>query len=512
MTKRWLFLAASLALAACSKTEDVRGVVVQVISDLRVPQDLDAVDLVVQRDDGREVVRQSFDLGTTSGRVSLPITFGLYPQDEKSSEPFRVVATGRAGAVVRVERSATLTFPTAGGTVVLSLPLLAICRGVTCSRQHETCAEAGVCRSDVVVVASLPPYKKGELALPSLDAGTPASDAATDAAPERRDAAVTDAASVDVPPSCAPKAEDCWNGVDDDCDELPDCADPDCTPAAQCVPAEANGVVGVAVGEAEACPAGFDARAPVTVHAELSAPACGGCTCGPAAATCPAASIFTYQTAAECAADVNNTGGHATSPATVSEAAGCTTPNYDTVGGNLYGLRVAPMTPTLASCAPSGSATFGAATWAKGARLCAANRVGAGCPVGQACVAKPAAAGAKLCGVADGTRACPAGASKLGNSDWYAGLSDTRSCGACTCGAPVGGSCSTLNLHVGNDYTCAPNNGDVHPGEKTACTQMYSPGLQLTGTPRSGSCAASAPTLGAATPTQPKTICCAAGG
>lgn len=503
--KRLIALALVVAAAACSKTEEVRGVVVQVVSDLRVPEDIDGIDLVVQREDGREVVRQSFDLGTTAGRVSLPISFGLYPQREGADDPFRVVAIGRAGTVPRVERSATLTFPTAGGSVVLALPLLAVCRGVTCSRQHETCAEAGICRSDVVVVSTLPPYKKGAIA---LDAGAVADASATDAAGEVRDASVGDVATPDLPPACTPSAEDCWNGIDDDCDELADCADPECGPATQCVPVEANGTAALAVGETEACPAGFDAKAPATLHAELSAAGCSGCACGPAAATCPAASVFSYRSAAECTADAANVGGVATTPATVSQAAGCTTPNYDAIGGTVYGIRVAPMTPTLAACAPSGTAKPQAPTWGKGTRLCSANRVGAGCPAGQACVAKPAAPSAKLCTVADGTHACPAGTSKLAASDWYAGLADDRTCGACACGAPQGGSCAGLNLHVGNDYTCAPNNGDVHPGEKTACTSMYSPGLQLTGASTAGTCAASAPTLGSATATQAKTICC----
>jgi hypothetical protein len=99
--------------------------------------------------------------------------------------------------------------------------------------------------------------------------------------------------------------------------------------------------------------------------------------------------------------------------------------------------------------------------------------------------------------------------SKFQSSDWFTGASDGRTCSACTCAGPAGGSCAGVTIHIGNDYTCSPNNGDLAPGTKMCYpSTIYVPGLQINGNGTAGTCAPRTATTGAITPTGPRTICC----
>jgi hypothetical protein len=179
------------------------------------------------------------------------------------------------------------------------------------------------------------------------------------------------------------------------------------------------------------------------------------------------------------------------------------------MGGFLGGLKVAPMTPTLGACAPSGMPAPGAVTWASTNRFCLTTLRGGGCGPGKVCVPKPPAAGSPSCVLYTGNHPCSAGMTKFMNSDWFTGATDGRSCSACTCAAPAGGSCAGVTIHIGNDYTCNPNNGDLAPGTKMCYpTTIYVPGLRIDGTGTAGSCAPRTTTSGSITPTGPRTICC----
>src|SRR5262249_15208565 len=55
--------------------------------------------------------------------------------------------------------------------------------------------------------------------------------------------------------NCIPVAENCFNGVDDDCDGLADCADPsDCSSIAACVPELAGASYGTYIDKTSTCP------------------------------------------------------------------------------------------------------------------------------------------------------------------------------------------------------------------------------------------------------------------
>jgi hypothetical protein len=209
-------------------------------------------------------------------------------------------------------------------------------------------------------------------------------------------------------------------------------------------------------------------------------------------------------------ADTTNTAGNPIMPPTLTAAEGCKTPNYtSTAGGLISGLRVAPIAATMAGCTPAGVASPGAIAWNTTVKFCPTVMRGGGCPQDQVCVPRPAGATPPRPYVSyPGGRACPSGTTRLQNLDWYTGATDSRSCGPCACGAPTGGNCAPLYVHIGNDYTCNPNNGDVGSAKKLCFSNAYSPGLQVHGTPTAGTCAPSSNTTGAVTPTGRRTVCC----
>jgi hypothetical protein len=65
-------------------------------------------------------------------------------------------------------------------------------------------------------------------------------------------------AGADASP-CEPRGpETCFNGQDDDCNGVVDCADSACDSTAMCVPGDDS--TGILVGQDEACPEGYTER------------------------------------------------------------------------------------------------------------------------------------------------------------------------------------------------------------------------------------------------------------
>jgi hypothetical protein len=109
----------------------------------------------------------------------------------------------------------------------------------------------------------------------------------------------------------------------------------------------------------------------------------------------------------------------------------------------------------------------------------------------------------------DGARACQTGTNA---TSWNTGATDTRTCGACTCGNPTGHGCGNMRINVGTDYTCSPQvTATLSSGQRSCYTNngVYSPGIVFTGAPTQPTgCPASATTAGVLTATGPKTVCC----
>ena len=161
-----------LLSVACSRdnTPDT-GIIVEVSSDLRVPQDIDQVQLTATDPQGNQLYLNTFDLGEGPNRFKLPFRTGLYPLQDTAT-PIHVVAVGQLSTVGKpvASRSATLSF-VHGKKVVLPLPLLAVCKGVACEDASFTCQANGQCDSDTVDSKNLPAYVANQ-PVPATDAAT----------------------------------------------------------------------------------------------------------------------------------------------------------------------------------------------------------------------------------------------------------------------------------------------------------------------------------------------------
>ena len=162
-----------LLSVACSRdnTSDT-GIIVEVSSDLRVPQDIDQVQLTATDPQGNQLYLNTFDLGEGPNRFKLPFRTGLYPLHDTAT-PIHVVAVGQLSTVGQpvASRSATLSF-VHGKKVVLPLPLLAVCKGVACKNASLTCQANGQCDSDTVNSSALPTYVPDQ-PVPAPDAAAP---------------------------------------------------------------------------------------------------------------------------------------------------------------------------------------------------------------------------------------------------------------------------------------------------------------------------------------------------
>lgn len=246
---------------------------------------------------------------------------------------------------------------------------------------------------------------------------------------------------------CASVTENCFNGVDDNCDGKVDCADPQCTggdggaaPVAECVPDPGGltaGILSTAGADAgPACPATYPTT--TALYAGLTPGSCsaGSCVCGGGMSGTPI-----------CSASLTSKGGSVTScnlgfgTNVFSKAStdGCFAISPALSSGTWYTLS----TPTLsgATCNPSngGAAAKNPPTWTTTSQFCS-GVVGAGCASGQVCM--PAAA--NHCVLETGNQAACShpGYPTINTTPYYTGYDDSGRACACTCN--VSGSCSTV--------------------------------------------------------------------
>ena len=291
---------------------------------------------------------------------------------------------------------------------------------------------------------------------------------------------------------CVPTTESCFNGVDDDCDGLIDCDDPDCTTVAVCVPpVTAPYVVGSTLDDPKSlCPTSYSKLS--VINSGLTDPGCsmGGCSCSMV-----------------CQAQVYNFFG-----------GGCPSTDNEQSLSVVYNTMCQSWTnwnntvdvhelATPLSCTASGTTTAGTPTWASSKEFCSTAAHGGGCSNGGWCV--PVTPGGK-CELADGAHTCDSGYDAV-SGPWYTGIDDTRSC-SCTCGAPTGNCGTTVTLYT--DSSC---NGGATPFTATGsnninCSVGGGPFLsgKINVSPTTNACgAAGYYEGGAATGTGLQTLCCA---
>jgi hypothetical protein len=518
---------AVLALPACAP--DRTMLVVRVQSNIAIPADLDSIRIIVSHA-GKPL--QSLPFSLTSGAHQLPLQVGLLSPSGGGMD-VEISVSGLRGTVATVTQEAVTSF-IKGKSLVLDMFLAAECEGFDCHDPNKTCGKGQVCVPKTIAAEVLPVFDPHPGSLDARDGGTGGADA--------RDAAATDAAATDAAdasaadvagsgggagasggaggsggatagagggpidagpevPACVPKTEDCFNGTDDDCDGMPDCADPDCTPTAVCVP-RPSGDVGTTVPAL--CPPGFATPTSYGSNLQAGGTACTGCSCGGGAVTSCSSMLTTYTSQADCLAGVNGRAAASVSSTTPD----CFTPDNNTP--NVYGAGLSPWAVGTTPCVPSGAPVKPPASFATTSIFCKASRVSdvgkTGCAAGFVCAPKPASGACVL--LAD-TAACPTG-TKL-SSVLYTSLQDGRTCSACSC-TLKGASCDSLTLMMGSDYSCGVDMADIKAGAPTCMTKqangVYTPGYQLLGTPTNGTCTPASTVSGTVTPVGGRALCC----
>lgn len=197
---RWFVICAALGalVGGCGQTPRTEVILV-VDTDIRGPEGLDSIQILVRDPDGADMQRASATLG--AGQPSLPRTLGLVLEGERARlGPYTATVTGNRLGVPLIARTLRFDFQR-GRTLSILVELLASCRGVTCGAD-QTCAEGG-CRSVQIAPDEFNGWDGNPMSrldsgpIVGMDAGMP-----TDAGPPvdagPRDASASDAARTDA--------------------------------------------------------------------------------------------------------------------------------------------------------------------------------------------------------------------------------------------------------------------------------------------------------------------------
>jgi len=302
------------------------------------------------------------------------------------------------------------------------------------------------------------------------------------------DAPFIDAAAPDA--ACVPSgAEDCFNGIDDDCNGLTDCADTACNAIAECAPDAPGFALGVHVPMGTACPPGYLTTGPLLSQGLSAGGACSGCSCDGitvcgttvhelASGTCPGADLATRI--------VFNTQ--------------CQNLSFATTNVHVDAVQL------QSTCGISGTPMVPPVSWASQTQFCQASQIGGGCSTGQVCLRK----NTQHCAVQVGATSCGAIYSPESGGTWFTSVNDGRTCGAnCTC-AHSGGNCGSSfvrGFSVGTN--CAGGAIDLTPNADNCnlSAPLSSARVILQGdTPPT--CTPSNQLTGTATPAGQQTLCC----
>lgn len=269
LSTRFALLVLGSLLVACQSSSPT-GVLVVVDSNLSVPTALQAVRIRVYGSHGEPLLddgqtpESTIDV-TDEGPAqhTLPLSFGIAPENVKSSQGFRLVVTGLVDQLPVVEQQVVASFRV-NATLRLELFLADACRAKLCGEPdseqlaEQTCnPESGRCE-DIPVAQDLPradPHEKlGGYTRPAAEAGSEGPDEEHDAASSDAsdldggaeagaDGAIMDAQHEDAEPapacdsrdaSCACKAFE-ERAPDGGCRSIDDCVSNACLNGSTCV-------------------------------------------------------------------------------------------------------------------------------------------------------------------------------------------------------------------------------------------------------------------------------------
>jgi hypothetical protein len=255
--------------------------------------------------------------------------------------------------------------------------------------------------------------------------------------------------------------EDCTNGIDDNCDDLVDCADPECSGDAgaySCtiLPADDGwSLVAFQAGSA-ACPPYFGTT-PTPVYSNVvgDSNSCG-CNCtNTQPATCGGAWAWSSLGTASCGT-VPNSGGNP-----VDNGACQSSNGVDNLNDTFVFQGAPNNVGTIAgACSATATPTQPPLTKVSG-ETCALPAFGKGCGVGAVCAPKVPSSFHR-CSLSSSEATCPTG---FDLTSLVTGYTDTRGCSGCSCGT-VDLGCNVTGMRFFAGAGCTGGSYDM----KTACT------------------------------------------
>jgi hypothetical protein len=263
----------------------------------------------------------------------------------------------------------------------------------------------------------------------------------------------------------------------------------------------------VYVDPVTACPAGF-AGGETLINAVLDpGTGCTGCSCR-SSIQC-STNLSKYPSGLACSLGALSSNPPLIGPITMSYATGDARPTASCLAAtfsNTTPPNIGVYLKNDGACTPQGIPTRSTPSWAMARKFCSASNVGAGCSQGQVCVPRAAP---NHCALAPGAQICPTGYTN--GSAWYTGFTDTRACGACSCGTQTAGSCASLraSFYSGTTVCNAAVTVSGTSGQdfcSFGATACQSAGFG--GTPTLPTCPASSTVTGSSTPTGDQTLCC----
>jgi hypothetical protein len=248
--------------------------------------------------------------------------------------------------------------------------------------------------------------------------------------------------------------EDCLDGIDNDGNQLVDCADPACTPDHECVPlpptewSEPQRIVDEALtAPALTCP---DSGMADSYFQGPGDPAtCAPCQCGTPNVGCSPPVIACWYNQSTCQ------GG-----ATVYQSASCgAASSCPSTCNNPHRCGMVQASQVGGGCPASGGEPTVGPMWQGKVSVCSAGPLGGGCGADAACVpVEPAPFDGPACTTRVGDHTCPTGYPN--RVDLYTGGTDTRDCDACTCDTSSF-SCTTGTATMWDDNGCSVGGIDL---------------------------------------------------
>jgi hypothetical protein len=307
--------------------------------------------------------------------------------------------------------------------------------------------------------------------------------------------------------ACCSDVEICNDGIDNDCNGLIDCADPQCANSGWSCTALPTGN-GWTIGafnqtQRPSCPTNFATTATqVLTDVSGGADTCG-CTCGNTRRSeCQGTWWWKNSSTSTCNA--------ATAGLTLTEGSCLNNAGDNLTQADYWTGKAVNVKTVVGACTGSQTTTTPAVTDYQG-ETCALPRAGGGCAAGEVCAPVPPS-GFKLCSTYTSVTSCPTGLTPF---ELYTSYTDNRSCSSCSCGATTNLSCTMDGARFYTGSNCSGSSCEISTGcagcnlgNGTGDTNSMQGVWTTNGKEASCTVTSQSTASGAVTPTGGTTTCC----